>query len=371
MTILFIGKRYYTNRDALEERYGRIYQIPWHWAAEGAKTRLWLIDYHNGGYRRDVDDGLDIYSTPVPGLEFFWQSCRELMAAVRRTDRPKLVVGSGDCYIGLLGYVIARCVRARFVFDMYDKYDEFAGYRKLLGLDPQSLLLRRADAVMFASVALKRRLAGLTKKCVVVPNGIDTGHFRPLDRLASRHDLGLPPDVAMVGYFGSMEQERGIADLIDAVGHIRQSGADVELLIGGEKHPDISMDRPWIRYLGNIPFDRVPPALACCDVLALPYRNSPFLDMASSCKIAEYIAVDRPIVATRTPNLVENFPDQARELEGVHALPSPNNPAELADSIRRQLDERHRVSMPADMDWPSISSVLRRFLDHEFGEIGR
>lgn len=28
MNLLFIGKRHYTNRDALAERYGRIYQFP-------------------------------------------------------------------------------------------------------------------------------------------------------------------------------------------------------------------------------------------------------------------------------------------------------------------------------------------------------
>ena len=40
MSVLFIGKRYYTNRDALAERYGRIYQLPWNWANAGVHTHL-------------------------------------------------------------------------------------------------------------------------------------------------------------------------------------------------------------------------------------------------------------------------------------------------------------------------------------------
>ena len=31
--ILFLGKRFFTNKDALLERFGRVYQLPSIWAA--------------------------------------------------------------------------------------------------------------------------------------------------------------------------------------------------------------------------------------------------------------------------------------------------------------------------------------------------
>jgi len=51
-SVLFIGKRFYTNRDALTERYGRIYQLPHLWAEDGVSTRLWLVDYKTRETRR-------------------------------------------------------------------------------------------------------------------------------------------------------------------------------------------------------------------------------------------------------------------------------------------------------------------------------
>lgn len=364
MKILFIGKRFYTNRDALGERYGRIYQIPYHWAESGRPTRLWLIDYHSKVSKCVTDGELTVESTPVLSWRFVRRLAGESCKVFRRARRPDLVIASSDCYIGLLGYVIARMLRAVFVFDLYDRYDVFAGYRRLPGFDPQTYLLRHADAVSFASIAVRDELQHETRQMFVVPNGIDRSHFRPLPMTEARDQFDLPAASTLIGYFGSMEPERGIADLIAAVAKLRADGSEAELVIAGHAHADVKLDQPWVHYLGNLEFSQMPAALASCDVLTLPYRHSPFLDNAASCKIAEYIAAERPIVATRTPNLLRNFPLQASELDDMIA--APGDVADLARCLVHQLDERRLVSMPDNMDWQSISETLIDFLVNEF-----
>ena len=153
MRVLFIGKRFYTNRDAYTERFGRIYQLPYWWSQAGHEVDLWLVDYHRGDAANTRDETLTIETTPVLRWRFlarWFSTC----FSRRRSRRPDIVVASGDCYIGLLGYMIARIRRAKFVFDVYDRYDLFDGYRRLLGFDPQTFLLRKADVVFFASVAV-------------------------------------------------------------------------------------------------------------------------------------------------------------------------------------------------------------------------
>jgi glycosyltransferase involved in cell wall biosynthesis len=356
LILLFVGKRRYTNRDALEERFGRIYQIPYFWAKSGRTTKLWLIDYHVRSYRREVHDELKVISTPVIGPHFLFRLLTEFIGLVRRRDHPRVVIASGDCYVGLLGYALSRLANATFVFDLYDDYAEFGGYRRLPGFDPLTFLLRRADLVSFASKALLDRLEHRTRTSVLVPNGIDPQQFRSLNKAASRGHLGLAQEATFVGYFGGLDADRGIEDLIDAVHLLRDQGLDIRLLVGGRSRPGLDLNRDWISYLGNVPFERVPLALACCDMLALPYRRSAYLDMASSCKIAEYIAAGRPIVATITPNFTENFPEQASELSDL--LAAPGDPKSLADAIRRQLMERRLTSMPQAMEWETISESL-------------
>ena len=63
MSILFIGKRFYTNRDAYSEKFGRIYQLPYYWAKE-TKTDLWLVDYHSKEKIKDQHDTLKMVILP-------------------------------------------------------------------------------------------------------------------------------------------------------------------------------------------------------------------------------------------------------------------------------------------------------------------
>ena len=366
MRILFIGKRFYTNRDTFKERFGRIYQLPYWWAAAGQEVDLWLVDYHGREHAVARDERLMVETTPV----FRWRFLARFFAACLgrlRAQRPDTVVASGDCYIGLLAYIVARLSGAKLVFDVYDRYDVFDGYRRFLGFDPLTFLLRRSDTVMFASVTVLDDLGPIARNTILVPNGVDLARFQPLPMRESRQLIGLPETATLVGYFGSMEPERGIDVLIEAVAVLRDSGVDISLVIGGKANPEINIDFPWVHYLGNLDFSEMPAALASCDLLTLPYRHSEFLDNASSCKIAEYISVQRPIVATRSPNLAENFPEQAAQLEPL--LAAPGDAIDLARCLQGQMAERRLVDMPEGMSWQEIG---RRVLSElEFAVFGR
>ena len=264
------------------------------------------------------------------------------------------IIASGDCYIGLLAYAMARRAKAIFVFDVYDKYDEFAGYRRFPGFDPFTYLLERADCLMFASMALRDQLSSSgVGGGLIVPNGIDNQRFRPLDMQLCRCQIGLPEGMIYIGYFGSMEPDRGVADLINAVELLRSEGLTIQLLIGGKLHQEVKLEGAGIRYLGNVPFEKIPMMLCACNLLAVPYRRSLVMDAGSSNKIAEALACQRPIIATRTPNLLANFQQTAELLSD--RLAEPGNVAEIASVIRLQLSKPVIAVLPSNWDWDSIA----------------
>ncbi|WP_313319776.1 glycosyltransferase [Stenotrophomonas sp.] len=357
MKILFIGKRFYTNRDAALERYGRIYQLPCHWAIAGVQTSLWLLDYHSRTPINQTDDNPPVHSTPVLGLSSIAKFLKILLA--RRKHNFDVVVASGDCYIALMAFTLARSIGARFVFDVYDKYDEFGGYWSPPRFDLFNYLLDRADGRIFASRALKEQLRRSTNDHLAA-NGIDISKFVASDIHAARRALGLPIDKILVGYFGSITSDRGVEDLILAQNILRSSNSPIHLVLAGKKEFEIETTSESITYLGNIPADRVPLAMSACDLLALPYRTSPYLDMASSCKITEYIAIGKPIVATLTPNLASNFPEQTTQLGEAIAI--PGDPESIARTIVRQLEFPTLVDMPAKANWESIAADTLNYL---------
>lgn len=355
MNILFIGKRFNTNRDALLEKFGRNYQFPLHLSKNNDVT-LWLVDYHSRQTITAQDDALSITSTPVKTLSIaahYWNQGR------RNSPAVDIVIASGDCYIALMAYRLAKKLKAKFVFDVYDKYDEFGGYIRPFGFDLFGYLIKKADMRLFASHALLRDL-GQDGIDAILSNGIDAKHFRPIDQALARQKIQLPNDATCVGYFGSMEPDRGVQDLIAAVQLLRGQGHKLELLLGGKAAADLDLTQDGIRYLGNVPFQDVPYALAASDVLAIPYRRSPFMDAGASNKIAEAMACQRPIVATRSPNLIANFQQQAQELDPY--LAEPSQPSSLATALAQQLLDRKLVAAPQNIYWSGITSTLEQDL---------
>lgn len=358
MNILFIAKRFYTNRDALLERYGRIYQLPHYWQQNGAETKLWLLDYHGKDTIRTSRDSLSTISTPLRKWSFFKQFFETLL---RRNFNPQIIVASGDCYIGFMAWLLAKLLRVKFVFDIYDRYDEFGGYRRILWCDPLRFLRDKADACFFASSAVNNYLGGHRITDLVVPNGIDTQHFKPLDKVICRAQLALPRENIIVGYFGSMERDRGVDDLLEAISILVDEGLEILLLIAGKTDQLENLQRPYVNYLGNVPYQQMPTVLACCDLLALPYRRSPVMDAGASNKIIEYIAAGRPIAATRTPNLLANFVDNE---DFVKSTAEPGDPKSLSECIKNVLETPIKLTLPAGHIWPDVADMaLTHLLD--------
>ena len=349
--MLFLGKRFYTNKDALVERFGRIYQLPSLWGGQGARVLLWLVDYHTS-VKVEEEIGLRrIISTPLLSL-----SVVKALTAVFRL-RPNVVVASGDSYIGLAGWLLARLSGSIFVFDIYDKYDEFSGYRKFFGFDLFSFLRKRADLKFFCSRALNDFYGNEADPAlsVIVANGVDDAAFAPRNMQECRKLLGLSASDVLVGYFGSMEPDRGVNDLLGALQLLRSRGDDLRLLICGKASPSIPLDHDWVEFRGTVPHVDMPCYLNASDVLVIPYRKSAIMDMGASCKIAEYLMCERPIVSTSTGNFVGNFPIQAREL-GRGMCP-PGDVEALALAIKSQLVERRILEPPTDMSWHQIAAT--------------
>lgn len=346
MRISFIGKRFYTNQDALAEGFGRIVQVPLAWHRQGHSLQLLLLDY--SGRRGEVAgfDGLQAESIPVKSSAFL-----RLSASVA-AFQPDLVVASGDCFVGLIAYRISRRASAAFVFDVYDDYRTFAAYRAFLGWDALGFLSRRAVAVTCASSRMAEEVES-QGPVLMMPNGVDETSFAPIPMVEARNRLGLAQEGELAGYFGTITPTHGIGILIQAVEKLRDEGRDLQLLLCGRQDPAVSIEREAVVYRGMVDHASIPLYLNACNVLALPYLHSQFLDHASSCKVAEYLFCGRPVVATDTPNFVQNFPDQARSLGDL--VVSPGDPEALAQALRRQLDEPLILQPPLDMTWDRIA----------------
>jgi len=146
--------------------------------------------------------------------------------------------------------------------------------RQLLGR-----VLRGASHVIAAGsypLAEAERAAGTTLPATVVPPGVDTELFQPLDdehRRAARTRLGLPAEGVLIMGISRLVPRKGFDVLIDAVSQL--DGVHLGIVGAGRDRTRLerrAAGRP-VTFLGRIPFDDLPAAYACGDVFAMLCHN--------------------------------------------------------------------------------------------------
>jgi glycosyltransferase involved in cell wall biosynthesis len=191
-------------------------------------------------------------------------------------------------------------------------------------------LVRAADAITVASRDLERRFGG-----TLIPHVRDTDAWDPkrFDRAASRAALGV--DAArLVMFLGTPRGHKGVDDLVEAT---RGLGDDVVLGIVGAGRLSAATERwrrcPWVRVLGQIPFDDVPRYLVAADVVAVPQRATTDTVAQVPAKLFDAMALARPIVSTAVSMIPE-------VLDGCGVVVPPGDVGALRSAIRTLLHDR-------------------------------
>ena len=189
--------------------------------------------------------------------------------------------------------------------------------------------IARADALTVASRFLERRFGG-----TLIPHVRDTEAWDParVDRAAARAGLGLGRE-PVVMFLGTPRGHKGVEDLVEAVGAL---GSDVRLvMVGADAASEAGRRwaaRPWVRLVGEIPFDEVPRYLVAADAVAVPQRATSDTVGQVPAKIFDAMALARPIVSTAVSMIPEI-------LTGCGVLVPPGDSIALSTALRRLLDD--------------------------------
>jgi len=146
-------------------------------------------------------------------------------------------------------------------------------------------VLRRASLVIAAGgypLLEAERAAGRALPSVLVPPGVDTDRFHPLDddeRAAARARLGLPTDGRLVVSLSRLVPRKGMDTLIRAATLVAPSRPDLTVAIGGGGRDHGRLERlveatgAPVRLLGLVSHGDLPSLYGCADVYAMLCRN--------------------------------------------------------------------------------------------------
>ncbi|HEX7344818.1 MAG TPA: glycosyltransferase family 4 protein [bacterium] len=239
------------------------------------------------------------------------------------------------------------------------------------------------DGITTITVPLRDEITskfGIPAQAMAVwTSGVDIEHFRPMDASEPKRKLGLEGKFVAF-YHGNVQQNRGVAELVEAMDLLRDL-PEVFLLIVGGGHEWATLERikqekrlERVILQPGVPYADIPKWIAMADLCIVPLPDHPWWRVSSPLKLMEYLAMGKPVLLT--------------EMQAHRAvMPSDDDafyvsrcgPQEFANGIRHAINERHRFAKLGqkgrrkaieELTWEGQAAILKRYLENVLtGEI--
>ncbi len=226
--------------------------------------------------------------------------------------------------------------------------------------------LCKAHAVVTLSAELRDAVIGLgvaPSRAHVILNGVDTDHFRSLDRAACRTRLGVPAHCKMLLSVGRLSEGKGHQDIIAALPGLSQS-ENVQLYIIGGVNPEDDFElslRNLVRRLNlsNVHFvdgighEALPLWYSAADLFCLATRREGCPNV-----VLEALACGTPVVVARVGAIPE-FVEEGRNGSLVDLRSGAGFCPPLNSALSRSWD---RAAIAQDMQrwsWGSCAERVR------------
>ena len=219
----------------------------------------------------------------------------------------------------------------------------------LLRLNPRNLRIVTITEAIRDELAFRYSFSG-TESIIIAPDGVDLNRFDSApSQDEARRTLNLPKDAPIAGYVGSLARDKGA----ETVARLATRMPGTHFVIVGDRGGDLNELREIVAASGNdnlmtpgnVGNSEVPLWLSACDILLLPNRMVPGYHnihglWTSPLKMFEYMAAEKPIVASGLPVLREVLDEKIAVLvppndidSWIRAITDLQNSPEKATSL--------------------------------------
>lgn len=233
--------------------------------------------------------------------------------------------------------LVPKLFGAKVVLHMHEPMPELFGTmfkkwygRYVIGMIKiaEKLSLMFADRVLTVTREMRdnfgRRGADVNNITVIV-NVPDEELFRPqlyahlrekIDRIKKEERRN---GIFRIFTHGAIEERYGVDVMVRAVHHLIADipGITFRFLGKGEYLDEVLRlarelkvdDR--VHYLGFVPFEAMVEEILLADICVVPVKKNPYSNLVHTNKMYEYMALDRPVIASRLDSVVSYFPEDS------------------------------------------------------------
>ncbi len=348
MKILFLCKRQYMQKDVIDDRYARLYELPNQLAYQSNEVRCVCLSYRfrkEGEFKHFDKEGSSLIWSSVnlgtfifPGLIRYIYSVFFLI----RSFKPDAILGSSDCPMVILTGMFAHIFNIPYFIDLYDNYESF-GLAKILGILPLYRgAIKHSTGVSCVSEPLSEHIRQRYghANVLTLESTITGDDFYPQDKQQARKTMGLPCEAKIIGVAGSLDYGRGINLLYDSFLELAKKHPDLHLALAGQT--DVASpipQHPRIHYLGMLPHKDIVSFYSALDLAVVCMRDTEFGRYAFPQKTYEILACKTPILTARLGALKQTLKAHPQ------CLYEPDNQSDLEAKITYLLENPTAINI--------------------------
>jgi len=313
-------------------------------------------------------------------IELMWRLARRIrnIAAKEKID---LIHSHSPLLNGLPALRVARQLGIPLVYEARAFWEDAAvdlgtfaegSLRYRISRELENYLFRNADGVMTICDGMQRELRarGISHECTaVMPNGVDTEQFQPLERNQSLVDRFGFEGKVVFGFIGSFYHYEGLQFLVNIFGELmkRIPGARLLLVGGGPEESAVTeLSKRFngaVILPGRVPHDKIGEYYSIIDVLVFPRRPLRITELVTPLKPLEAMAMAKAVLASDVGGHKELIEDGKTGL--LFAADSANDLIDRASrlahdpDLRKQLGTAGRRYVMEERSWRKL---VRRYL---------
>jgi glycosyltransferase involved in cell wall biosynthesis len=268
--------------------------------------------------------------------------------------------------------ITGSCGEEFAVYDCVDDYTEQATSlrKRAMVARCDQMAVARSRLVFATSAAMYERQRSLNVATHRVPNAGDYEHFAQASdrRFASKEVSALERPV--VGFAGNFLASKVDFALLEEIARSRPQWT---LLLIGPAAPETASrlheleQIPNVQWVGPKPYAELPRYIAAFDVGLIPYVSNAYTRSCFPLKLFEYLAAEKPVVASGLPELSDMTPDVVLANETMTFIQS----IEAALGRNREADRLRRRQLAVANSWEKKTERLLELVRRELVRNGR
>lgn len=315
---------------------------------------------------------------PVLKEKILMKSLRDSVKEIAGKEKIDIIHAHSPILCGFPGLSVAREMRIPFFYEIRALWEDAAvdqekaregDLRYKITRYLETNLINRADGVITICDGIKRELIKRDikeQKIHVIPNGVDTQKFIPIDRNYQLIKKLSVEDKKIIGFIGSFYKFEGLPVLLKSIKTILNNCKNVVFLIVGSGREEASLKNlakelgvsDKIIFTGRVDHNSIMSYYSIIDVLVYPRLNRRITNLVTPLKPLEAMSMGKVVLASDVGGLKELVEDG--ETGVLFKSEDANDLASKCLYLLSEVDVREKISLNArqsmisDRDWSRI-----------------